>query len=262
MQYTQEFKSIQQFYDYLCKTPFNEAFRWAEHGSVDSGWSAFKFTGTNSFDDAVDLMKNGWTDMSQKLTQRLKAVAKPEIIRQQRNVLSVQGYQPIVPLYLAGVPTNMVSKQMVAVKSKVINVTKMVNYAGRVKAETIQEESIKAMLVVKKLEAQGYRVNLNVALGTEEDRQVLVKVRIKSANEKLNVSKLAFPMVHPSMLRRLFFRYIEVCPDVTRSYVDTYGHPVSFSDMKKAYPNDIVLPSIWTEDVDKIKTLDDLQATV
>lgn len=259
MQYTKEFRSIHEFYDYLCKTPFNDAFRWTRHASVDEDYD---FTKTYSFEQAVDLMKNGWSDMSQKLTQKLKATAKPAPQMKPRNVLSVAGYQPVVALYLAGVPTNMVDKQLVAVKSKVITVTKMVNYNCGVSANDIEAESIKAMQVVKKLEAQGYRVNLNVGWGTcAGGDEIILKVRIKNANEKLNVSKLAFPMVHPSMLRRLFFRYLEVCPDTTKSYVAGYGRPVGFNSMKRAFPDDVVLPSIWDGDINKISDLESLQAT-
>ena len=51
-----EYKSIAEFYDYLCTTPFNDVFRWSKHSSVDGSES---FTKTKSFDEAVDLMKNG-----------------------------------------------------------------------------------------------------------------------------------------------------------------------------------------------------------
>lgn len=260
MQYTKEFKSIHEFYKYLYETPFNETFRWSEHASVSGG---YWFTKTRSFEDAVELIKNGWSDMSEKLTQKMKVAAKPAPQMKPRNVLSVAGYQPVVVLYLAGVPTNMVDKQLVVVKSKVINVTKLIDYNCGVDAETIEKESIKAMQVVKKLEAQGYRVNLNVALGASADRNnVICKVRIKNANEKMNVSKLAFPMVHPSMLRRLMFRYIEVCPDVTSGYKGGYGRPCSFDTMKKVFTEDIILPSIWTQDISKIEKLEDLVANV
>ena len=41
-----EYDSLAEFYDYLCKTPFNDAFRWEEHKSVTgSEW----FTKTESF---------------------------------------------------------------------------------------------------------------------------------------------------------------------------------------------------------------------
>lgn len=259
MQYVKEFMSIHEFYDYLCKTPFNDAFECKFHASVSG---SFGFTGTKSFDHAVELLKNGWSGMSKKLTQKLKVASKPATQMKPRNVLSVAGYQPIVPLYLAGVPTNMVNKQLVTVKSKVVTVTKLIDYSCNIATSKIEEESIKAMQIVRRLEAQGYRVNLNVGWGTcAKGNEIILKVRIKNANEKLNVSKLAFPMVHPSMLRRLFFRYLEVCPDTTEDFLVSYGTPPGFSDMKKAFPDDVVLPSIWDGDIDKVSDLGSLQAT-
>lgn len=257
----EQFGSIESFYKYLCDTPFNDAFRWAKHASVTSSYS---FTKTYSFEDAVNLMKDGWQAMAPTLVQRLDVATKHDApVMKQRNVLSVCGYQPVVPLYLAGVPTNMISKQLVAVKSKIINVTKLVNYNSATKTDKIVDESVKALQVVKKLEAQGYRCNLFIAVGTEADcRQVICKVKIKGANERLNISKLSFPMVHPSMLRRLFFRFMEVHPEVTKGFVGGYGHPVSFTDMKRALIGDIVIPSVFEANVENIKDLESLQATV
>lgn len=66
-----EYDSLKEFYDYLCVTPFNDAFRWANHSSVTGDkW----FTKTESFDEAVELFKNGWSDMAGKLVQRLKVI--------------------------------------------------------------------------------------------------------------------------------------------------------------------------------------------
>lgn len=258
--YIKEFESIHQFYRYLCDTPFNEVFRWTDHHSVTQGYA---FAGTKSFDEAVELLKNGWTDMSTSLTHKLKVATKASIQTKPRNVLSVSGYQPVVPLYLAGVPTNMISKQMVPVKSKVVSVTKLINYHCGISTSVIEEESIKALQVVKQLEAQGYRVNLSVAMGSSADgKSIICKVKIKRAGEKLNVSKLAFPMVHPSMLRRLMLRYIEVCPDATKGYVGSYGMPCGFDMMKEVFPDDVVIPSICQQDVSKICNLEDLVANV
>ena len=105
--------------------------------------------------------------MASKLVQRLKVIEnKTEPTMKSKNMLSVAGYQAIVPLYLQSVPNNMVNKKMVPVKQKVITLNKSIDYNGGVSAEQIIEESIKAMQIVKKLEAQGYRVNLNIVLGS------------------------------------------------------------------------------------------------
>lgn len=253
-----EYDSLKEFYDYLCETPFNEAFRWEDHGSVSNGYS---FTKTNNFDEAVQLFKNGWSDMASKLVQRLKVIeSKTEPTMKPRSKLDVCGYQAIVPLYLQGVPNNMVNKKMVPVKQKVITLNKSIDYNAMTSADTIMEESIKAMQIVKKLEAQGYRCNLNIVLGSSESTKAFyVKVRIKSANEKMNISKLAFPLVHPSMLRRLFFRFIEVYPEITKSFVGGYGRPSTSAELRNIFKGEYLLPNFIRKDVTKITGIEDLE---
>jgi len=255
-----EYDSLHEFYEYLINTPFNNAFRWARHASVTG---SYDFTKTENFNEAVELFKNGWSDMATKLVQKLKVIEnEAKTIMKPKNALGVAGYQVIVPLYLQGVPNNMVTKKMVPVKQKVITLNKSIDYRGGVDADQIIEESIKAMQIVKKLEAQGYRCNLNIVLGTTDGyppKQFVVKVRIKSANEKLNVSKLAFPLVHPSMLRRLFFRFIEVYPNVTEAFVNGYGKPATSDEMREIFKGEYLLPNFIKKDINTIKTIDDLE---
>ena len=253
-----QFDSLKEFYDYLCVTPFNDAFRWAEHSSVSGSES---FTKTKNFEEAVELFKNGWSDMASMLVQKLKVIeSKTEPTMKPRNTLSVAGYQAIVPLYLQGVPNNMMSKKMVPVKQKVITINKSIDYSGSTSSEQIINESIKAMQIVKKLEAQGYRCNLNIVLGSSErSKAFYVKVRIKSANEKMNVSKLAFPLVHPSMLRRLFFRFIEVYSNVTKDFTYGYGKPAKSNELREIFKNEYLLPNFIMKDVSKINNIEDLE---
>lgn len=253
-----EYDSLKEFYDYLCETPFNEVFRWSNHSSVTGSEN---FTKTKDFNEAVELFKNGWSDMATKLVQKLKVVEnKTEPTMKPKNTLSVCGYQAIVPMYLNGQPNNMLNKKMVPVKQKVVTINKSIDYNAGVKADAIVDESIKAMQIVKKLEAQGYRCNLNIVLGsTEWDKKFYIKVRIKSANEKMNVSKLAFPLVHPSMLRRLFFRFIEVYPNVTKSFVSGYGMPATSSELRNAFKGEYLLPNFIKKDINKINCIDDLE---
>ena len=256
-----EFDSLNEFYKYICDTPFNEAFRWASHDSVATGSWSTKLTKTENFEEATQLFKNGWSDMASKLVQRLKVIeSKTEPTMKPRNQLNVCGYQAVVPLYLQGVPNNMIDKKMVPIKQKVITLNKSIDYNGGTSSDTIVEESIKAMQIVKKLEAQGYRCNLNIVLGTSKGAcNFYIKVRIKSANEKMNISKLAFPLVHPSMLRRLFFRFIEVYPKITPNFVGGYGMPASSYELRNVFKGEYLLPNIIRKDVSKITGIEDLE---
>lgn len=259
-----EFGSIHEFVDYITKTPLNDSFRWAilQSSASDRGWH-----GTRSFEEASDLLKYGWQDMSEKLITKLKAEGKMEPSYVSKIVYDVQGFQPIVPLYLQGIPTSMVSRKKVVVKQKVVTINKDISYPSRASVDTIMAESIKAFRIIKRLESQGYRVNLNVCLGTKrwpssssncKNEQYYVGIRVKSANEKLNVSKLAFPLVNPSMLRRIFFRFIEVYPSVSKSFVGSYGYPANDNDMKREFDG-ITLPAFISTDIDKIKNLEDIK---
>ena len=101
-------------------------------------------------------------------------------------------------------------------------------------------------VAIKKIEAQGIRVNLNLIWGVAAgNTKEVTKVRLKSANERLNISKLAFPLVHPSMLRRLCFRYLEVAPTVTKSYTLGYGSPLDGSQLKTYCKDEYVLPRLF-----------------
>lgn len=261
-----EFNSLQEFYKYLCDTPLNDSFRWKHLSSIKGD---YRFTQTHSYEEAVDLFHNGWSEMSQRLSQRLKAEGKMEHVMVAKPVQSVEGFQPIVPLYLSGIPNNMINRKMQPVKQKVVTLNKSVSYSCGVSTDEIIDESIKAFRIIQKLEAQNYRVNLNVVLGVYEangywsdtiKNGYAIKVKLKKANEKLNISKLAFPLVHPSMLRRLFLRFMEVHPEVPDEYTRGYGRPMGESLIRECFPkNEILLPQHIRKDVDSIKTLDDLE---
>ena len=258
------YKSIQEFYNYIINTPINSSFRWEKLKSVENG---FSFTGTNSFDEAVGLLKNGYKEGSLRLQKRLKVEeTKMALVTKRKTVYGVQGYQPCVPLYLNGVPTNMIATVNKPVKQKVVVLNKDVSYNGSFTKEEIEEESIKAFRIIRKLESQGYRCELNIVLGTSEHfirnrkkpRAFACRVRIKSADERLNISKMAFPLIHPSMLRRLYFRFIEVYPEVTKSFTSGYGYPLSPDTLRELYDGYLLLKKIDI-DVDKIRSIDDLK---
>lgn len=257
------FDSIHEFNKYICETPLNDSFRWVDISSSKQSAERLRFTGTKSFEEAQNLLKNGWDDMSNKISQRLR-VDDVEIkpCMAYKNVLGIQGFQPIVPLYLQGVPQNMASRRMVPIKQKIINLNKSISYSSFWKTEDIMEESIKAFKLIKRLESQNYRCGLNIVFGADTMRNsYVVTIKVKSPNEKLNISKLTFPLINPSMLRRLIFRFIEVHPGVPKSFVGGYGSPLSDSELSEIVPG-YLLPKEIKFDVDKIRSIDDLQKSL
>lgn len=266
-----EFDSINEFYEYIKKTPTNKVFSDADADAKQYGRKTAlssqstersHWYGTSSFDEAVELLKNGVPDTSEKLTKLLKTEKKLQPVQTMKRVNGIQGFQPIVPLYLMGVPNNMISTQMKPVKQKVVSLYVRVSYLCDVSAEKIAEECVKKFRLVTKLESQNYRVNLFLLFDTKSrwdgKMNFMASIKLKGANERLNISKLAFPLTHPSMQRRLLFRLVEVYPDMVRGYTSGYGTNVEGSMVDASFDG-FVLPNFITKDVTKISTLEELK---
>lgn len=263
-----EFKSIVEFEKFITENPENKVFKDCRHlSSKDKNFWSVDFTKTKSFDEAIDLLHDGWTDKAKELTKKLKAVERDmaPIMKQQRRV-SVAGYQPIVPLFLAGQPANMIGTRMQPVKQKVVTLVKSVSYSGNVEPEEWTEQGLKALAVVKKLESNGHRVNVDIVRGgydpDTKTNGIVCRVRVKNANERLNVSKLAFTMCHPSIQRRLMFRFTEVYDRVSSGYRSTYGMTFITSDWKKVLDKkkEYLLPSFINGDIDKVRDVADIES--
>ena len=248
--YIREFDSLNDFEQYITNTPLNKVFQWKELSSVSSDYG---FTHTHSYDEAVKLLKDGWQDKAQELTKKLSVVKNQVVSTQvQKVIYDVVGFQASVPRYLQGIPTSMVNKKLVPIKQKIITLDKDISYNCGITTEQIIEASVQTLQLIKKIEAQGIRVNLNLVWGASAGHtghtghtKEVVKVRLKSANERLNISKLAFPLVHPSMLRRLFFRYLEVAPTITDAYGFGYGSPLDGFQLKTYCEGEYVLPRLF-----------------
>lgn len=191
------------------------------------------FTGTNNLQEALRLLKEGWDSGAEKLTEDLKVANLSTHKREvKKAVYDIVGFQASVPRYLQGVPTSMINKRNVQQKAKIITLIKSCSYSAKVGQDMIFADSVRFLRVVQTLESQGYRVNIYSAFHAEcEDESIFVQTKIKSANERLNISKMAFALAHPSFLRRILLRYIETEENIkNRNWTRGYGQP---SDIDK-----------------------------
>lgn len=190
----------------------------------DNGWYA-----SCDYARATYMLTHGWDSAAEKMATKVKlttGVSSP--VRSTRQVYSVVGSQASVPRYLQGIPTNMIDRQTTYSKQKVITITKGISYSGWWTSEGIMRESIKALQLIQSLESNGQRVRLNVMLAaTKGNKSSICKVCVKQPDERLNISKMAFALAHPAMLRRFFFRWIETDPFTDFDLGYAYGTPSS-----------------------------------
>lgn len=214
-----------------------------------SGNRAFRaFAETGNFEEAKDLLLHGWEHGTREIKGRVEA-KEIGVNMKQKTVYDVAGFQCSVPRYLQGIPANMINKKSIAQKNKVITINKNCCYTAMTPAETIKTESVKVLQLVNRLEKQGYRVNLNVIFGSMKRNTVVTKVRIKTASQKLNIKQTAFPLVHPSMLRRIIFAVWERSEECSyKGFENGYGRICDNYVLSRALnKREYLIPSVLSE---------------
>lgn len=188
----------------------------------------YSFTMTHTYDEAQKLLLTGWDDGAKQLTTSLNiANAKMQNREVKRAIHDIVGFQASVPRYLQGIPTNMVNQKNVKQKQKIVTLVKSIAYSSRITANEILDDSVKFLQIVQAVEKKGIRVNVYVAWHSAEGREeVLYRTKIKSSGERLNISKMSFPLLHPSFLRRIMFKTLESDLDIqSTSWAGRYGMP-------------------------------------
>ena len=239
------FDSIQELVNHTKTTKVNQVFKdgrmtlMSEKTETQGNWYQ-----TIDLDHAMSLLRNGWADKSKELEKKLNTKLKKEAapVMRQRSVYDVVGGNASVPRYLQGVPTNMVRQVRQPVKEKVVTINYNISYSFMVTGDQIIQKAVDCLSYVKSLEDKGTRVNLKVYLVSREphggSKTFAYEVTVKKSSERLSISKLAFTLCHPSMLRRIMVSCIERDPEVTSEFVDGYGVPVrNLVDLKYMFPN-------------------------
>lgn len=242
-----EFRSASELVDYIKSNPeITSGFRANPHSSLVSERQT-KWSGTKTFEEALDMLEHGWPEKAREVEEELRGLkaSKQAVALQRRFVRDVVGFQPIVASWLRGDPESMVNVKMKPVKNKVVHLNVNVSFSCGVSANQIQDNCINALRVVQMVEKSGYRAEVDVVIvagagldvKTKRSRQLNVfKLRVKRSDERLNTAKVVFPMIHPSFLRRIFFRVVETMPEYEVGYSRGYGYPYNEQEIREDIP--------------------------
>lgn len=230
---TKIFDSLGDLSRYIKSTPrtkHNEAYKDSEAESA----SDTKFTGTESLAAADELLLKGYDAGVAALQNYIKNVKRNyKVVATIKN--DVCGFIPNIGAYLTGDPRNMtnITTRRVKAQSKVLNLVVCVTVHGGVSSDTIIEINGKILQNVIELDRGGYNVNLYVVDLTRYRKleSTCIMVKLKSSNERLNLLKVSYPLVHSSFLRRHIFAVQERLSDIE----GTYGRymDMSSADLEK-----------------------------
>lgn len=170
------------------------------------------FHGVDSYDEALELLANGYQPTVDKLQMALKMNRKgtEKRIKFENNV---HGFAPIVPLALKGVPQSMINMTMKPIKCKVLDVYYDMGIPCGVHSDDIIKCGQQLLGIIIEMEKQGYRFNLYAMQGfCNEDGVDILTVKVKDANRPLDLKRISFPLTHPAFFRVIGFDWQSKSP--------------------------------------------------
>lgn len=220
------FNNINDYVEYIDNPKNNKPSR-----KISSQTESKNFTGTSSYEEARDLLQFGdekTLDEIKKIQRELKIdKLLGNNINKKKSYMDVVGYQPCVPLFLNGVPNCMISDEKTKTDFKILNLYLNFCVSARVRTNDLQKAGAIHAMMIDLLEKKGYRINLYIGeVSTCYGETIMNCVKVKTDREPLNLKKLAFAIANPSMLRRIGFKYTEVCESNTDFTNNGYGRPV------------------------------------
>lgn len=233
-----KFDSLESFSQWLKVTP--QTGKGKEfNASVEISKSNTKFTGTESFDVADNLMKFGDKENAGKINAAIRKIKAQGKGNETRNKLynSPCGFMPIVPKVLTGDPQNMLAiKKQRYNSTKVLNIAYNITVEWSITTEQMIETAAKVANIIATLEKNGYRVNLYVYLctGGKRDTVAALLVKIKDSGKYLDTLRIAYPLVNPSFFRRHVLGYLERIKGY--GLYKGYGSIITDSDCKEYLP--------------------------
>lgn len=233
----EKFDSIEVLERTIMKRKPNRVFESEKLSSEikgNRGWA-----GTSSLQEALELMKNGYEEPLAKIKKEMVNVkAKSNTpVAKVRPTVGVVGFAPCVPNAIMGLPNSMIAVERVPMKSKILTIMYCVGVNCGTDADEIVKAGVAVLKMINTLELKGYRVKLEVELiGCEKQNEFAsVTVNVKDWRQHLDLKKLSFPLVHPSALRRIGFRWLETTPNLTEiCFTRGYGTPKANDGYEKA----------------------------
>lgn len=204
-----EFDNYAEFLDEIERpiTPEEEQ-AWG-HGLSSHDYGR-DWNGTRTWQEAIDLSRNGWEEGRENLAETMERVL-PYVIAalpQQSMDLAPAGYLPDVPAFCAGSPACMHNAgDTFNARTPVLRM--LVNMGGlaNVRPQAWISRGAAICGVVDYFEQTGTSVEIelvSVAQGYGS-RMVEVNVPLKRAGEHIEPDRLAFALGNPAMLRRFIF---------------------------------------------------------
>lgn len=231
----EEFHSIYQLMHTL-ESRQNNSYMKNENQSKEGSKS---FTGTQSWNSAIKMLGTGYLEVIPNLQKNIEIQNKinakySEAIEKAVPKIRMQGYVPCVPNAIRGIPQSMISVDKKPMKRKTLHILYSVGANCGTETEWFVKAGTALLSAIDIIEKGGVqtKIDLNFFPALEKDEITFPTVTIKNYGERYSVQKISFPLVHPSMFRRIGFRWLETTPEIKQRYY-AYGTSPSHDTLEQ-----------------------------
>lgn len=172
----------------------------------------YGFSHTDSWEDALTLAKEGWTEIRPEvdaLVEKMDAKIAPALQPAFTSYFDVSGGMVDVGRFLDGEPECMVETKLVEIAKpgRVIHILVNGSFNAGTEANAIKERGAAIVALVDTLEKLQHSTEIDVEISCREGLTTII--RVKNAGESVDIDSLMFAIAHPAALRRIYFAYLE-----------------------------------------------------
>lgn len=226
------FDSVQEFLQHLDNNEPQPAFKSQDsQATYNPVWY-----GSASYDEADKWLRYGDHKAAERIGQAITKmrVQVSSYTTSTRTRADYVGFAPCVANFVAGVPQSMYNRKRVRKPQPVITICYNTGATAGYSADEIAECGATLLEAVRAIEAGGVRVNLYTSQVSSKGQQYAGPlIRIKDADQPLDLLKCAYPLSSPSMLRRHKFAFLERTPGIPSSFASSYGYSLKDGDILK-----------------------------
>jgi hypothetical protein len=234
----ERFKSLTNLIDTMEERPLNAAFKGLndipssqrdESEKKEKGRASW--SGSYTYEETKETLRSGYKDPLDKLKKAVLKTGQKDNYQRPRTHNDFVGFAAHVPNTLMGLPQTMINRPKSQAKAKTIHLLYSFCAASTTTTDDLIKGGVNFISLANSLEKQGYRVKIDVIFTTMESKTAAsFTVNLKEYGQHMNLLKLAYPLVHPGMLRRLAFKWLETTPSLKdKSFIHGYGQPLNFA---------------------------------
>lgn len=214
------FASLHELVKYADTTP-STLDEWERSSRIESTYRD-DFTRSKTWEEARDLAMEGWSEIRpdvDKMVSRVVENVRPTIEQTWQPLYDVVGASVDIGAYMTGEPECMVDFANVETSrvGRVVSVIVCIGARSNIPSDSIMRRGAAVAALIEILGTMQHSVEVwaeSTSRGDGKSRAAIhtTLVKVKDAEERLDINAFMFALAHPSMLRRMVFAVRE-CED-------------------------------------------------